>query len=59
MLDSDCHTTSAHTKTDTKDISNAWRISENLTTETKNTYRNAQYSTSTAIDQKELLCSFN
>ena len=42
MLDFDSHTTSAHTTTDTKDISNAWKISENLPTETKNTYRNTQ-----------------
>ena len=34
MLDFDSHTTSAHTTTDTKDISNAWKISENLPTET-------------------------
>ena len=55
MLDFDSHTTSAHTTTDTKDISNAWKISENLTTETKNTYRNAQCWTLTAILQVLML----
>ena len=55
MLDFDCHTTSAHTTSGYK--GNFERLDDirNLPRELKNTYRNTQCSTSTAILQVLIL----